>query len=145
MSLNFNFTKVANHEEVTIDPTDPTKWHPVADALVWLSLHCGYAEITLKNVDKVIARIMAYQAVGGGYLSHKGARIYITPADIRRFVGMRTNVTPLTDAQWVRRLGAIASDQGALLRHKLEKAQTPSALQEVARIAAEAKAAPQAA
>jgi hypothetical protein len=145
MSLNFNFTKVANHEEVTIDPNNPENWHPVADALVWLSLHCGYAEITLKNVDKVIARIMAYQAVAGAFLRHKGAPLYLMPADIRRFVGMRTNVTPLTDTQWVRRLGAIASDQGALLRHKLEKAQTPSALQEVARIADEAKATAQAA
>lgn len=145
MSLNFNFTKVANHEEVTIDPNNPENWHPVADALVWLSLHCGYAEITLKNVDKVIARIMAYQAVAGAFLRHKGAPLYLMPTDIRRFVGMRTNVTPLTDTQWVRRLGAIASDQGALLRHKLEKAQTPSALQEVARIADEAKATAQAA
>jgi len=136
MSLNFDFNKVPLYEEVTTDPADPTKWHPVADTLVWLSLHCGYAEITPKNVDKVIDRIMAYQAVAGAFLRRRSGEIYIMPVDIRRFVGMRTNAARLTDTQWVRRLGAIASDQGALLRHKLEKAQTPSALQEVARIAA---------
>jgi hypothetical protein len=132
MSLNFNFSKVANHEEVTIDPNNPENWHPVADALVWLSLHCGYAEITLKNVDKVIARIMAYQAVAGAFLRHDGAPLYIMPADIRRFVGMRTNVTPLTEAQWLRRLGAIAHDGGASLRRKLENGQYTPALQVVA-------------
>ena len=138
MALSFNFTKVANHEEVTTDPSNPENWHPVADALVWLSLICGYSEITLKNVDKVIARIMAYQAVTGGYLSHKGARIYIMPADIRRFVGMRTNASTMTDAQWVRTLGKLVGNYGDLLTRKLENAQTPSALQKVARIADEA-------
>jgi hypothetical protein len=137
MSLNFDFTKVANHEEVTTDPADSTRWHPVADALVWLSMICGYDEITLKNVDRVIARVMAYQAVTGGYLRSKGTDIYITPADVRRFVGMRTNASTMTDAQWLKRLGALAQDQGHYLLLKLENAQTPSALSEVARIAAE--------
>lgn len=137
MALNFNFSKVTNHEEVTTDPANPENWHPVADALVWLSMICGYDEITLKNVDKVIARVMAYQAVTGGYLRSKGTDIHITPADVRRFVGMRTNASTMTDAQWLKRLGAIAQDQGHYLERKLESAQTPSALSEVARIAAE--------
>ncbi len=137
MSLDFNFSKVANHEEVTTDPADSTRWHPVADALVWLSMICGYDEITLKNVDKVIARVMAYQAVTGGYLRSKGTPIYIMPADVRRFVGLQTNASTLTDAQWFKRLGTLAQDQGHYLQRKLESAQTPSALSEVARIAAE--------
>lgn len=140
MSLNFQFNKVANFEEVTTDPANPENWHPVAEGLVWLSLICGYNEIALKNVDKVIARVMAYQAVTGGYLGSKGTPVYIMPADVRRFVGMRTNASTLTDAQWIKRLGTLAQDQGHYLQRKLESAQTPSALSEVARIAAEGQA-----
>lgn len=129
MSLNFNFQNVTNYQEVTTDPTDETRWHPVADALVWLSMICGYREITLKNVDKVISRVMTYQAVGGSYF--RG--VYITAQDIRRFVGMTTNASVMTDAQWAKRIARIATDQGQSLHNRLENAQTPSALSEIQR------------
>lgn len=129
MSLNFNFQNVTNYEEVTTHPADDTRWHPVADALVWLSLICGYREITLKNVDKVISRVMTYQAVGGSYF--RG--VYITAQDIRRFVGMTTNASVMTDAQWAKRIASIATDQGKALHNRLENAQTPSALSEIQR------------
>lgn len=129
MSLNFSFENVANYEEVTTHPADDTRWHPVADALVWLSLFCGYQEITLKNVDKVISRIMTYQAVGGSYF--RG--MYITPQDVRRFVGLKTNASTMTDAQWAKRIASIATDQGKALHNRLENAQTPSALSEIQR------------
>lgn len=135
MALHFNFSKVADYETVTIDPTDADKWHPVADALVWLSMICGYDRITLKNVRMVIARIMSYQAVTGAYLSHKGVPVYITAEDIRRFVGMTTNASTMTDAQWQRHLGKLATDYGHRLHRKLETDQTPSALTSVNAIA----------
>jgi hypothetical protein len=136
MSLNFDFRKVANYEAVTTDPADPQSWHPVADALVWLSMQCGFNEITPKNVDKVIDRIMAYQVVLGAYLHPDGGEIYIMPVDIRRFVGMRTNATRLTDAQWHRRLGRVADDVGTHLARRLEREQRPGAIHEIARRAA---------
>jgi len=133
MSLNFDFSKVFDCEAVTTDPADPQSWHPVADALVWLSLQCGFSEISHKNVDKVIDRIMAYQVVLGAYLG----QIYIMPVDIRRFVGMRTNATRLTDAQWHRRLGRITDEVGTRLARRLEREQRPGALVEIARRAAQ--------
>lgn len=135
MALHFNFSNVADYQTVTADPSDPEKWHPVADALVWLSMICGYNSITLKNVDKVITRIMAYQAVAGAYLRHKGAPIYLTAEDVRRFVGMTTNASTMTDAQWQRHLGKLATDYGHRLHRKLETDQTPSALTNVNAIA----------
>lgn len=141
MGLNFSFKKVHDFEAVTTDPANPDRWHPVADALVWLSLICGYREITLKNVDKVIARIMAYQSVTGAYLSANGGaiKVYITPEDVRRFIGLSTNASVMTDAQWAKHLARIATDQGKTLRLRLENAQTPSALSQVQRIWDEAQ------
>ena len=139
MALHFNFQDVLNHEEVTTDPNDSENWHPVADALVWLSMICGYGRIDSKNVETVTKRIMAYQAVTGGYLSFKKKPVYITPADINRFIGMRTNASTMTDAQWLKRLGAIAQDQGKYLTMRLEGEGHFPALYEIQRIADEAK------
>lgn len=119
MALHFNFKDVLNYEEVTTDPNDSERWHPVADALIWLSMICGYSSITSKNVDAVTARIMAYQAVTGSYLRYKGESVYIMPEDVYRFIGMRTNATPKTDAQWLKHLGKLAQDQGNYLTRKL--------------------------
>lgn len=141
MGLNFSFKKVANYEEVTTDPADETRWHPVADALVWLSMICGYREINAKNVDKVITRIMTYQAVAGAYLSaNAGAiKVYITPEDVRRFIGLATNASTMTDAQWAKHIARIATDQGGYLKHRLADKQTPTAMSEVHRIWTEAQ------
>ena len=84
-------------------------------------------------MDKVINRIMAYQVVLGAYLG----QLYIMPVDIRRFVGMRTNATRLTDAQWHRRLGRITDEVGTRLARRLEREQRPGALVEIARRAAQ--------
>ena len=134
MPLSFDFTDVDNHKEVTTDPADDSQWHPVADALVWLSVICGYDKITLKNVRKVTTRIMAYQAVVSAYLPFD---VYITPVDIQRFVGLRTNATPLTDAAFNKKLGEIAIRRGHALCARLNRHKTPSALAQIAAAAAD--------
>lgn len=141
MALHFDFSKVVDYEAVTTDPANPENWHPVADALVWLSMLCGYSEITEKNLRKVTARIMAYQAAAGAYLSFKGTPVYITPTDIQRFVGLRTNAPTMTDKQWQTRLGGIAVDRGGHLTINLERAGCVSALVRTAEIAQAAQAA----
>lgn len=140
MALSFDFSKVDDYKAVTIDPANEENWHPVADALVWLSMLCGYGEITEKNVHKVTARIMAYQAVAGAYLRYKGEPVYVTPEDIRRFIGLRTNASTMTDKQWQTRLGGIAVDAGGYLRNKLTREECAPALVKVAQFAQQAKA-----
>jgi hypothetical protein len=135
MALSFNFTNVENYKEVTTHPLNPEEWHPVADALIWLSMICGYSQITNKNVDTIIARILAYQAVRGAYLHGNKQPLYITADDVRRFVGMRTNATAFTDAQWTRKLGQIALDHGQDLQRRLQRENTPSALQTIKALA----------
>ena len=115
MALHFNFSKVRDYQSVTTDPKDDTKWHPVADALVWLSMICGFNQITAKNYEKVYHRIAAYQQVRGSYLrryneANELVDVYITYADVQRFIGMDTNASTMTDAQWIKRLGEIAME-----------------------------------
>jgi len=138
--MSLNFSGVSNYTEVTTDPNDSERWHPVADALVWLSMICGYGSITSKNVETVTKRIMAYQAVTAAYRSFHKEPVYITHEDIRRFIGMTTNASTMTDAQWLKRLGAIAQREGDALRHRLHHAQTPTAMSEIQRLHDDAQA-----
>lgn len=142
MSLNFDFRNIKNHEEVTTSPFNPNEWHPVADALVWLSMLCGYNEITSRNVDAVTDRIMAYQVVMGPFLSAKGGalKIHLQPEDVRRFVGLKTNATRLTDKQFQARLGRIAVEEGKALERRLAREQWPCALTRTFEIAAQMRA-----
>lgn len=123
MALHFGFSKVVDYQRVTTDPTNPERWHPVADALVWLSVSCGFNRIDENNVDKVTKRIVAFQVVCGNYLRRNVGEdkpwqpIYITPADVRRFIGMWTNASTMTDAQFTKKLGELAMDQAGYERH----------------------------
>lgn len=131
MPLTFDFSAVRDHKTVTTHPTDPEVYHPVADALIWLSMICGYGEITEKNVEKIIERIMQYQAVRGAFLrGGKGAenKIYIMPTDVKRFIGMRSNASTLSDAEWRRKLVLLVTEAAT----DLAAERRPSALDAVA-------------
>ena len=118
MALHFDFGKVADYQRLTTDPLDENRWHPVADALVWLSLSCGYNHITEKNYKDIAKRIALYQMAGGAYFSYyegegdskNRVSIYITEEDVRRFIGMHTNASTKTAAQFNKLLIAIMRD-----------------------------------
>ncbi len=125
MSLNFDFSRVQNQSTVCTDPSNPEKWHPVAEGLVWLSLTCGFSSIERNNVEKVTARVLAYQLVTGPYLRNgRGDTFYITAADVERFVGMRTNATQMSDSQWAKRLVQFIGDDVRKVAQKWEPAHT---------------------
>lgn len=132
MALHFGFSKVSDYQRVTTNPLKPDEWHPVADALVWLSMICGFNRIDEKNVDKIAARIVQYQlATGEAYLRRSNGDdqpwqpVYITPADVRRFIGMWTNATPMSEAQWSRHVTKILVDTA---KHCRAATKEPSAL-----------------
>lgn len=58
----------------------------------------------------VAARIWAWETVAG-ILATNGQRI--DPDTVRRYVGMRTNASPMTDAAFRKKLGEVATRQGA--------------------------------
>jgi hypothetical protein len=62
---------------------------------------------TLHRRTKGVARVDH----GAAEPEPQGVSIYITAVDIRRFVGMATNASPMTESQWERHLGTIAVDQ----------------------------------
>ena len=116
MALNFNYADVVDKDVVCTDPTDPDKYHPVFNAIVWLSLICGYSSITAANAEKVHARIAQYELVSGGMLAvlDDGRRrpLFITLDDVKRYIGLRTNAPTYREAQWAKMLAQMAYEKG---------------------------------
>lgn len=83
-----------------------TSWFPhlhvVTDALIWvLGLFVGIPEINEKNAEKVFLRIRIYEKVWGPFLTGKPADSpYFTWEEVHSHVGLKTNGTLRTDAQY---------------------------------------------
>jgi hypothetical protein len=110
MPLTWNTANIANHNEVDTDPYDDKSWHPVCTGLVWLSLHCGFNEITQKNHEEVAQRIAIWQKFFGAYLGKGSEKIYITNLDVQRYIGLRTNAPRMTKTQFNKRIVAWATE-----------------------------------
>jgi hypothetical protein len=114
MPLTFDVSRVKDFMHVTTaphtrsNPSGEQKWHPVTEALVNLSMVCGFSEITEKNYRTVAKRIAQYQLCFGAQIAAAHwPKIYITEADVRMHIGLRTNVTLISPSQWPQRLVAM--------------------------------------
>jgi len=112
--LNFDFSDVADWQRVCTHPSK-NEWHPVAHTVALLSMACGFNRITAQNLPDVSERIMQYQLVVGAALSTQAGRLYITPKDIARLVGLRTNASPMSIKQWKAHLATIVERETARL------------------------------
>jgi hypothetical protein len=67
--------------------------------LCMLAMNFGIPEITEKNVDEVFARIQALEA-DGGYRLANGVNIKFTLEEVRRWIGLKTNVTSISSRKF---------------------------------------------
>jgi hypothetical protein len=78
-------------------------------AVSTLTMVIGINEITEDNIDEFLGRVHTSEALFGAYFSgtdeETGERIHGTPRKlIERFIGLHTNASPLTAAQYGREL-----------------------------------------
>jgi len=107
MPLNWNAQKVKDFDKI-----DTEGVRGVMDAIIWLSMPVGISEITEKNYRQFHKRLDIMQKLaGGGFLSggykdDKGKEhrrtMPITLAHVKRFIGLKTNVTKYTVAQFMK-------------------------------------------
>lgn len=101
MALHFDFTKVKNNETVCLTPEGEIR--VVTDALIWLTMALDLGGITPKNVEGFIVRLRMYEAVAGP--------TNITAAQVRSHVGLSTNVSDTTDAQFAKKLSKLMRER----------------------------------
>lgn len=116
MSLNWDASKVKDIDAILDNEGD----RYMLDAFIWGSLSTGINEITEKNAEQVAARFAAIEGVDGAWLRSRiieddgSERVEDTPItleDVKRFVGLRTNASPKTKAQFRAYIGRLAADK----------------------------------
>ena len=95
MSLNYDL------QNVTADYKSDEGW-AVANALIWGTMSVGMHSITEKDWQEFYTRAHMIQTIHGGWLwDHKTKKTrHVTADEVRSFIGLRTNATNYTNAQF---------------------------------------------
>jgi hypothetical protein len=84
-----------------------TQWHPVTNAIVWHMFNVGIRAITEENAEKLAERIGMIELTGDPSLAFRRDDLLITCPitleDIKNHIGLSTNVSTLTDAQFAKK------------------------------------------
>jgi hypothetical protein len=112
MSLNWKLPPEADTAEklglpwLWSDPTPslPSDLHPYVKGIVFATMAVGIGHITEANWRTFYARLHMHESVHGGMrFSGEGKRVLYTADDVRKFVGLRTNVSNEADTKWAKR------------------------------------------
>lgn len=109
MALSWDIRNVANHEELMTDEE-----HQITSAIVFMTMAVGINEITEKTLPAFIGRAAAIEAFGPFYVGPQkedGTREPGLTIDmIRRRIGLRTNASPKSNAQFTKDLEQRGAD-----------------------------------
>lgn len=125
MAINWYTDKIAKrrgderHHILTVHPLgrnerSENKWHSVTEALVDLSVTCGFDEIRENNALEVARRIATHERDRGALLmTREGPEADPNPApitfeDVWNHVGLSTNASTLSRKEFAQHYGRLA-------------------------------------
>ena len=106
MSLSWDITKVEDYKSkcwIEVEGEEHKQLNPVTDALIWACMAVDMQQITAKNAEEFYTRYLMFNracVVEGG----------LTLEDVKAHIGMWTNVTTRTKAQFHKRVAEIMRD-----------------------------------
>jgi len=113
MSLTWNIADCADWASLTTG-----KPGGITECMVFACMITGVAVIDAKTAPKLHQRIHAWEAAMGA-LNSNGERI--TWPDIEARIGMRTNASPVTDAEFRKKLFRALAEEADRTRAKAQK------------------------
>lgn len=122
MSLDWSVSECENWEELRTEE----EW-PITQALVFATMSVDLGHITEKNVDEFFTRLKMVETVCGERLykwneKKKCRESLLTYSAVRRRIGLYTNVSNKTQAQFDKLMAATLRDISSLhLSHQKEK------------------------
>jgi hypothetical protein len=147
MSLNFNYSKCSNTDELHNNPFDENTINPVTEAVIFNMMSIDMGVITAENVEEVWFRTVLHSlttdacAIVYRNPGEEPVRVYLTRDDIVRHIGLTTNVTTKTRRQWLARC---YDDKHSINWLNTDRIQKKPAMQMLAEQAAKVKAAKEA-
>jgi hypothetical protein len=121
MPLNWSIANCKNWESLKSDE----EW-PVTNALIWGSMSVDLSGITEKNITEYYARISVWEGIVGAFVNTKKSKDdpvtprHITLEDLQKRIGMTTNVSNASRAEWLKRLNTY-------FKNKLSEAEVSAA------------------
>lgn len=106
MALSWDITNCNNIEEIKSD----TEWGRT-EALIWTTMVIGLREITEDNADEFYKRIKMVEKVSGELCIKDSAPYFFTKEDIVKRIGLRTNSTVCTKAQFNKHVLGLLNQQ----------------------------------
>lgn len=109
MSLNWNISKVKDFEKLYTqkDEEGKTKLKKVPETIIYLTTIVGMGEITDKNWEQFYNRVNFIEKLGGTFLlkqyRKKPIPRFITEDDVKQMIGLTTNASTMTQAQFLKR------------------------------------------
>lgn len=131
MALHWNLEGIADYREtcLAVAPEDRpmdgiTKGDlvitPRTHAMIFMTMAVGMGSITAKNWRRFYARARIIERLDGAYYRQGGEDMHLTPADVKAYIGLSTNVSTETDAQWFRRVGKAELARGESIARDLD-------------------------
>jgi hypothetical protein len=100
MALNYDLSKIENYEELL---EDGKLKQPYA-AIVLSTVIVALSDITNENFDKFYNRINVLERLNGPFLFQDKNPYYISKNDVKRMIGLNTNVSNETKAKFFNRV-----------------------------------------
>ena len=107
MALTWDLTKINDYDNVCWNQDDEgnNTLNPTTESLIWLSMGIGMNSINEKNADEFYSRVCIYEKMFNSMRSmvnddNKIERIFVTPEEVYAHIGLRTNATSYTPAQF---------------------------------------------
>lgn len=101
MSLDYELQEVFNYKELLNDDGSPVG---LAETMIFMTMFVGIGRITRENALEFYQRVHYYEKQRGSLRTQNGNDLYITPQEVHRFIGLRTNASAETPTQFKKRL-----------------------------------------
>lgn len=101
--LNLSYKKIANWEDVCLytDTSGRKVEHPFNLTMGILMLHTGIQSLTRKNAAEFYMRAKLVEACCGALFTNgDGTPRYLTTDDVAKYIGLSSNVSTYTQAQF---------------------------------------------
>lgn len=110
MSLNWDLTKINNREELCWKEDEHGNFNVsgVTETLIYCTMFVGMHTITAQNAEKFYTRVSLFEKTSGAirtkWEEKERTDIFVSPEEVLLHVGLSTNVSNLTDAEFKNRM-----------------------------------------
>ena len=103
MALNYDLTRVKDYKKLWNRSDERLEMKEPYRTIIFCTMIVGMREITEENCSKFLERVSFVERTQGSFFYKNRKPLYISEKDINRMIGLKTNASLLTKAQFIKR------------------------------------------